>query len=553
MAGRPGSTDLSGRSLLRGLAPWALAGALAAIAMALLDPVRPTALGAYLAILPPGSIALWAAWRWVAGDGQPRGLPAATAGNGGPRWLPYAVGAAVLLRLGVGVLFVRGLPEHGYNDLEAHQAGYYYLDAWLRDEDARELALTTSRPLTDALVERSGSDQYGGLLFISAAVYRILSPQAHHPLLIVSLAAITSGLAVVFAWGFVAGVFGRTEAALVGWGVALVPEAVLLGASQMREPYLIAGLSATLYGLSLVRRGQQGGGLTVALVALLLTALISPPYALIFATLLAGALLWERRGARLRLLIVAAAIAVLGLVLTAGAWGQIEQAPQGDLLGLLDWWLTGGARFELVRLERGSGFVQKLFESSPEWAHLPMATGYGLVQPFLPATLLDSTSLPLPRALGVFRGVGWFVLLPFLLYAPLAAARSAGWRSLATYLSALVWLTAILASYRLAGDLWNNPRSRAVFLPIQLAVVGWAWVHARRSNSPWLARTAWLVGGSTLIFLQWYAGRYYQTPQLNLNQTVLAVAVYSIGLLGGALLWDRSRRNRGLTAPAPKV
>lgn len=135
----------------------------------------------------------------------------------------------------------------------------------------------------------------------------------------------------------------------------------------------------------------------------------------------------------------------------------------------------------------------------------------------------------------------------------MAAVRSQGWRGLVTYLSVLVWLTAILASYRLAGDLWDNPRARAVFLPVQLAVVGWAWVHARQTNSPWLARTAWLVGGSTLIFLQWYAGRYYHTPQLNLNQTVLAVAIYSVGLLGGAVLWDRTRRSRRLTAAPPKV
>lgn len=527
------------RGTLRSLAPWVLAGAVAAVLMAVLDPVRPGAIWAYLVLLVPGSVALRAAWRWIASESL-------------PRWLPAAIGAAVVLRLGFSVFFARALPVYGYLDSDPHQAGYFYQDAHLRDGDAWELAVTTSRPLTVAFTERSGSDQYGGLLFMSALIYRTLSPAAHHPLLAVVPGAVAAGLAVLFTWAFAAGAFGRAAAGIAAWGIALYPEAVFIGASQMREPFLIAALAASLYGYVLFRQGRQRPAVAIVLSASALVAPISPPYTLIIAGVVGGALLWERGLRAVRLLLLAGAIGVLALVLTAGAWGNIEQAPQGSLLELVDWWLVSGARFELVRLERGSGFVQRLFEIAPEWAHLPMATGYGLVQPFLPATLLDSTSLPLPRVLAVFRALGWFVVLPFLIYAPVAAIRTAGWRSLAFYLSALVWLMAILASYRLAGDLWDNPRARSVFAPVQLALVGWAWVRAHQSGSPWLARMAWLVAGSTLIFMQWYAGRYYQTPQLNLNQTVLAVAVYVVGLLGGALLWDFNR-NRRLTAQRPKV
>ena len=126
----------------------------------------------------------------------------------------------------------------------------------------------------------------------------------------------------------------------------------------------------------------------------------------------------------------------------------------------------------------------------------------------------------LPRALGVLRGLGWFALLPFLVYAPFAAVRSAGWRSLQTYVAFLTWLVAIGAAYRLAGDQWDNPRARTVFLAAQAAIAGWAWFQARQSRSPWLRRVAVVVGVSTLVFLQWYAGRYYQTPRLNLYSTV---------------------------------
>lgn len=524
---------------LKSLAPWIVAAVIGAALVAVLDPVRPVAAWGYLALLVPGSVALWAAWRWVAGDGA-------------PRWLPAAIAAAVLLRLGFAVFFARALPVHGYPDSDPHQDGYFYQDAHLRDGDAWELAVTTSRPLTVAFTDRGGSDQYGGLLFMSALIYRTLSLEVHHPLLAIVPGAVTGGLAVLFTWAFVAGAFGRTAASIAGWGMAVYPEAVFIGASQMREPFLIAALAACLYGYLQFKRGNQRSALAIILLAALLIAPISPPYTLLVAGVVGGALLWERGLRALRLLLLAGVIGVLALVMTAGAWGNIDQAPQGSLLELVDWWLVSGARFELVRLERGSGFVQRLFETAPEWAHLPMATGYGLVQPFLPATILDSTSLPLPRILAVLRGLGWFVALPFLIYVPVAAIRAAGWRSLVFYLSGLVWLLAILASYRLAGDLWDNPRARAVFVPIQLSLVGWGWVRSRQSGSPWLARVIWLVAGSTLIFMQWYAGRYYQTPRLNLNQTVLTVAVYVIGLLGGALLWDLIRKRR-LTTQPPKV
>lgn len=528
------------RSVLRSLAPWVGAGALIALAVAALDPVRPGLPPIYLALMVPGALALWAAWRWAAADAA-------------PNWLPLAMAAAVLLRLGFGLLLARALPSHGYPDSEPHQAGYYYLDAMVRDEEAWSLADSGS-PLTAAFSERSRSDQYGGMLYLSASLYRDLSPQDHRPILPVTAGALVAGLGVLFAWAFASQRFGPFAGSLAAWAMALYPESVLLGATQMREPYLISGFAAVLFAYGLLRQNRTRAAIAVLAVALTISATISPPYALVFATVAVTAWLWEGGGRGTRFAILAAAIGFLGLGLTAGAWAQLDKSPQG-LAGLLDWWIVSGAEFELYQLERGSGFVQKMFELTPEWAHLPMATGNGLVQPFLPATLLDSTSLPLPRALGVLRGLGWFALLPFLVYAPFAAYRRTGLRSLQAYLSALVWLTAIGASFRLAGDQWDNPRSRTVFLAAQLALAGWAWAHARQSGSPWLARSAIMVGGPTVIFLQWYAGRYYQTPRFNLNETTTLVVAFVVLFLVGALLWDRRDRWRKarLTPTPPEV
>jgi hypothetical protein len=112
----------------------------------------------------------------------------------------------------------------------------------------------------------------------------------------------------------------------------------------------------------------------------------------------------------------------------------------------------------------------------------------------------------------------------------------------------LVWLVAIGAAYRLAGDQWDNPRARTVYLAAQAAIAGWVWYQAKQSNSPWLRRVAIVVAVSTLVFLQWYAGRYYGTPRLNLYETVAVTAAFSAIFLGGAILWDRR-----LTVVPPEV
>ena len=284
------------------------------------------------------------------------------------------------------------------------------------------------------------------------------------------------------------------------WIVALFPEAIFLGASPMREPFLIAALAASLYGYALFRAGEQRSGLATLLAALAITALFSPPYAFLFAITLLVAWIWEGGKGGARLFLAIGAVVAVALVLTVLAWSQIRNAPQGGPLGIVNWWVNSGARFELQRLESGSGLVQKYFDLAPEWAHMPLATAYGLVQPFLPATLMDTSSLPLPRVLGVFRGLGWFVLLPFLIYAPFAAVRAKGWRSLQSFLSLLVWAVAIGAAYRLAGDQWDNPRARTVYLAAQAAIVGWVWFQSKQSHSPWLRRVAIVVAVSTLVF-----------------------------------------------------
>jgi hypothetical protein len=315
----------------------------------------------------------------------------------------------------------------------------------------------------------------------------------------------------------------------------------------MREPFLITAFALMLDGYA--RRVHQANPHGIYLVALgFITALfISPPFSFLLLGGVSLAWLWEGKGDRKRtgwILGVIAALGLAALALTIRSWAALEGRPGGNVVELVGWWLTSGAKYQLHVLAQRSGWVQKMFELAPEWSHMPLATLYGLVQPFLPAAVMDSTSLPLIRTVVSLRGLGWFVFLPFLMYAPFASLRQEGWRSLPAYLTLFVWGGAVLVSYRDAGQQWDNPRWRAVFLCAQVAMVGWAWVAARQSGSPWLGRVSVLVVFATLAFVHWEAGRYYQTPRLNLWKTLSLIGAFSILFLAASIGFDRYRKTK---------
>ncbi len=523
----------------RGL-PWALGVFLSSALMAALDG-RGFSLAGWFAYLTLGALCaglVTLAWRGV------------THGRG-PRWLLVAILVALGLRLALGLALAAALPRYGYDEAP-QRAGYVFRDAYDRDNDSRRLAKSDA-PLWSALTERADSDQYGGLTFISAAAYRYLSPARHRPMLVVLLGATASALAVLFTWAFVSLTFGGRAAKFAAWTVALYPEAVLLGASQMREPFVIMGVALAFFGYARLRSGSLRAGVLLSLLGVLATLPISPPYALAELLILGAAWAWEGSRSRrlaLTLVIPGAAAVILLLLVVAGAWSGIGDL-SGSALGVIrDWIANAAGQWRVTSIRDLSGWLDLLFDLLPPWAHVPFLVAYGAVQPLLPAALADNTGAPLWQAIAIYRAVGWFSLLPFLLYAPFAALRREGWRSLAFYLAVLVWVWTLLAAYRATGYQWDSPRYRAGLLAAQAALAGWAWVHARRSRSPWLRRTAMLVVIPTLVFLHWYIGRYYHTPRLSFFKTA-GLAALSTGIyLGGVLMLDaiRARKREQLTA-----
>jgi hypothetical protein len=488
---------------------------------------------AYLIITTVALLLIWVSWRSI------RKLDP-------PVWLCIAVFLAFALRLVIGVGLTLALPTSGYPDSIPHQAGYLFYDAYNRDTDAWNLA-RSKEPLTTTWHDSELSDQYGGFLFISTFIYRTFSPDVRRPILVLLLTASIGSIAVLFTWVFAHQRMGIKASAFASWIVALYPEAVLLGASHMREPFLITSLSLAFAGYVRWKAEDNRTAFYLILAAVLLSLAVSPPYMLIILAVILGIWLWEGRGKGERKAFTISLLLIFGFVaviLTLRAWSRIEGRPDGNAIELVMWWLTGGSEYQLGILRAESGMVDKMFDLVPEWTHMPFAVLYGLIQPFLPAAIMDSTSVPLIRVIVSLRGLGWFFMLPFLICAPFMALRQSGWRSLPTYLAVLVWVTALLVSYRDVGRLWDNPRYRAVFLCAQAALAGWTWITYRRVQSRWLSRVGITVAFATVMFLHWEAGRYYQTPRLNIWETLSLIAGCTVVYYIAAYFYDRYRMKR---------
>lgn len=451
---------------------------------------------------------------------------------GAGRALGWMLILAFCLRLAGGLALQLLLPVAGYDE-EVQKAGYVFFDAYQRDNQAWQLA-SSGEPLTAAFHgEKFISDQYGGLLALSAAVYRLLSPDAHRPVLILILAALFGGLGAAFLFSAVRKRWGEPTARIAGWIMALYPEAVLLGASQMREPFLIALFAIAFWGVLSWQDRRREAALALALS-------------------LAGMLLISWRVA----LVTGGVLAVwFGLdVLAESArpgWRWLGRA--GGILGFLvllavSWnWLKEAAVWDAVLTIQGSGMMQWIFETLSKAWRVPVMTVYGLAQPVLPATIVDPAAW-IWRILNILRAMGWYALAPLLLYGFFTAFKAPAGRErrVLLWLAAMSVLWILLSAARAGGDQWDNPRYRTLFLPWLALLAAWAWQFARRRHDPWLGRWLAVEGAFLLLFTNWYAVRYTGFG-LKLGLPVTAVlVVLSAGLiLGGGWLLDR-RRSRAV-------
>jgi hypothetical protein len=479
--------------------------------------------------------------------------------NGG-RTLAWIVALTFFLRLGIGVVLHVALPVYGHAD-EDDRAGYVFTDAHRRDNQAWKLA-TSEYPVIDAFSKQYGSDQYGGLLAFNTFVYRYFSPDAQRPLMLILFSAFFAALGIPFFWRAVNQVFGEKIAWAATWFFALYPDNILLGASAMREPYLLTFTTLVLWGfVHRFYRFEESPSITKVSdlsnllkdrigwmwIALGLTGmlLVSPAVALATIVVFAGWLFFasERREISWRGIAALIVIFVLALFFLSTSLNRAGEFISTSPLHVINDWFQAAVKWDVYQAERDSGWIQKIFDENPAWIRLPFIAIYGIFQPVLPAALVKSTLL-IWKFIYISRAAAWYALLPVLTFSFGAASsqESRKTRNLVLWLSLIAWGWILLASLRGGADLWDTPRYRTIFFVWQAIVAGYVWVWWRQTRNGWLTRILLMEAVFLLVFLQWYISRYYHLGgQLPFGAMVaLILGLWAIIL--GIGLWQDKRR-----------
>jgi len=442
----------------------------------------------------------------------------------GNRQLTMAVFIAFFLRLLIGILLFTLLPSFGYDE-PYNNTGYLYLDAYRRDTDAWQLAQSDA-PITSAFQEEFSTDQYGGLLTLSAGVYRYLSPDGHRPLLILILTSFFYAAGLPFFWNAVRHRWNEKTANASTWIYALYPESIILGASQMREPILI-GLSAiAFWGVTVWNNSKKNSLLAIAIS---LTAMVFISSKATVAILFAIALwfwldhLLEKSSKLIRILSW-----VFLIVMICAAV-------------LLSWnWLVDSSKWDLYLMESVSGRIQWELELVGEQYRVPFIITYGLAQPVLPATIIYP-GIPLTRAIAIFRAVGWYLLIPLMVSGFLLFWKQPNKKNKRIMLFFFILIIAwtLISSARAGGDQWDNPRYRSIFLAWMAFTAGWAWVETITKHSFWLWRLLLVEIIYTSFFIQWYLSRYYGIfKRMDFWPMIKLLLVIGAVIIVGGLVFD---------------
>ena len=450
-----------------------------------------------------------------------------------PHWLIWLVFGAGVLRLLVGMFFFVSLPEWGYGSPVEH-AGYVMSDAYERDTTAWNLS-QTDKPILTAFKDYRKADQYGGMLFLSATVYRYLGGDHHQPLLMVVLVSFFSALLPLYVWAFVNRLWGNQAAKIAAWITALYPDGVLVGSSQMREAFTMALASIAVYGFIIYWEEKSKKGLILVLGTLLISLPLSPFFAgLLFATLVILAF-FINDGRFIREWRVWITFLIFFVILLGVFWllgDRIIPGSNDSPFTLIQDWLKSTAKWQLYISESSSGWVQKVLRNTPEWTHVFLLVTYGIARPFLPAAVVASGK-PIWRAIAIWRSLGWALLLPFLVYAPIRAFSNLKKRWVAFGLSIATWFSILIASFRSGGDQWDNPRYRLSLLGLQAALVAWVVVTNRENPDPWLRRVLIAIFAVLIWFLPWYLRRYTMISW-SIDDVFKTLG---LGLSTAALLW----------------
>jgi len=332
---------------------------------------------------------------------------------------------------------------------------------------------------------------------------------------------------VVFAVLAAGQALGESASRRVGWIMAFLPESILLGASQMREPFIILFLAIGFYGALVWRKTPKNAAILGGL-SLLGLLTISPGFAALLVFVSLGWLFLDGRRVPLKFILVALGILALALVVLALSWQGLVSMRSGPL-GIFGDWARETVKWNQYILGRSSGIVQLLFETLPPFLQLPFVAIYGILQPVLPAALIEQPALPFWQVVGGLRAAGWYVLLPILAYAPIAAWNLPDPRQRRQWLwiSAVVWVWILVAALRGGGDQWDNPRYRIILLVWMAMLAAMTCEQLKITRDRWFLRILAVEAVILVVFTHWYAFRYLG---LGFNLGIRNTLMLAIGL-----------------------
>jgi hypothetical protein len=458
----------------------------------------------------------------------------------------YPASTAALTAFGVrllaGVVLFLLFPTAGYPDNRVTQAGYTFEDAYVRDRQSLALARSDD-PIAVAFSKQYAGDQYGGMMALSAWVYRYLSPDGHRHFLVLVLGAAAAALGVFFTWKAASSWFGEGVAALAAWIFAVYPESVLLGASHMREPFVMMAISVTFYSTSLIWSGRRSWIVWMVVAALSLL-LFQPPVALFAFLIVAGAWFFDpHRKTSLREAGMFAALVLVGLIAAGSVLANLPSLAETHPSSIFIAWLQNNFTFQAHQTERASGMFQKVIRDLGEAWKLPVVLLYGSAQPVLPAALGDKPTVPVIwRLVNILRSAGWYTLALFLIYGILSAARGVGIerRRQLLWLSAITGGWILLSAANAGGDMWDNPRYRTIMIAWLALLAAWALWYGRSRKDAWLPRLFLIEAVFVLIFTVWYFSRNYPGYiHLGIWQAVALTGAASLGILAAGIFKDR--------------
>lgn len=464
---------------------------------------------------------------------------------GAARLMGWMVAVSFILRLGLGITLMKVLPVAGY-DTEQQKAGYVFYDAFRREWQAMDLA-RSDNPILTVFTKKYATDQYGGYLGLSVFVYRVLSGGDYRPHLMLILSALAAAAGVPFLWMILSRLGEGKWQKFAGWWYVLYPQAVLMGASQMREPYLITLVTIAFWAALAWQNKDRNGNLFWMLFALAGLLLLSPGVAVLILIISAG-WIWIDRSKRnipVWFFPVVLAILVIGAVVLAyGLASQDQFAKNSPVMIIMDWFKEA-ASWDLKLTEGASGQLSFQLQALPDWAKMPFIITYGILQPVLPATLMD-TAVWLWRILSSYLAFGWYLILPLIVYGTISAVFEPDrkMRSKMLWFALVLWVWIVICSARAGGDQWDNPRYRAILLAVMVIFAGWSWHRAKFRSFVWLKRIALVEGIFLLFFIQWYAARYYRIfGKMPFYEMVGIILLLSFIIIVGGYIKDRIQRS----------